>query len=120
MPSNSQNLPWYVSRSLVHAARTTSTASRNRAAVSSSGTPKESNSSRSKPRPAPQFSRPPVSTSSSATSSANRSGWYSAASDTAVPIRRFVVRWAASSAIRWTDGHTLYVVKWCSASHTAS
>ena len=30
------------------------------------------------------------------------------------------VRWAASSAIRWTDGHTLYVVKWCSASHTAS
>ena len=31
-----------------------------------------------------------------------------------------IVRCAASSAIRWTDGHTLYVVKWCSASHTAS
>ena len=30
------------------------------------------------------------------------------------------VRCAASSAIRCTDGHTLYVVKWCSASHTAS
>ena len=61
-----------------------------------------------------------MSTSSSASSSANRNGWYSAASDTAVPMRKRVVRCAASSAIRWTDGHTLYVVKWCSANHTAS
>ena len=43
-------------------------------AVSSRGTPNASNSPRSNPRPAPQFTRPPVSTSSSATSSANRSG----------------------------------------------
>ena len=118
--SKSQYLPWNVNRSFVHAASTTSTASRKRGAVSSIGTPKLANSESSNPRPAPQLMRPPVSTSISATSSARRNGWYSAASDTAVPIRRFVVRWAASNAIRWTDGHTLYVVKWCSASHTAS
>ncbi len=51
-----------------------STVSRKRGALSSTGMPKALNSPTANPRPAPQFTRPPESTSSSATSSASRSG----------------------------------------------
>ncbi len=42
------------------------------------------------------------------------------ANDTAVPIRRRVVRAAAIVAIMCTEGQTEKPEKWCSASHTAS
>ena len=67
-------VPLYVTRSLVHARITISTASRKRSWLSSIGTPKVRNSRASKPRPAPQLTRPPLSTSSRAISSARRSG----------------------------------------------
>ena len=74
MSSNRKCLPGKLSRSSVQARSTISTASRKREVLSSGGTPKFSNSTRAKPRPAPQLTRPPDSTSSSATSSARRSG----------------------------------------------
>jgi hypothetical protein len=40
--------------------------------------------------------------------------------DTAVPMRNRLVRAAASTPSMCTEGQTLNVVKWCSASHTAS
>src|SRR5438309_766056 len=51
--------PVKLSRSSVQARNTISTASRNREVLSSGGTPKAVNSTRAKPRPAPQLTRPP-------------------------------------------------------------
>ena len=73
-PSYFQKRPWYDMRSCRQEASTISTHSRKRSELSSTGTPKASNSERSNPRPAPQLTRPPESTSIIATSSARRSG----------------------------------------------
>src|SRR5579871_2089096 len=68
-PSNAKFWPAKCNLSCVQACNTISTVSRKRDALSCGGMPKASNSTRAKPRPAPQLTRPPDRMSSSATSS---------------------------------------------------
>ena len=63
------------------------------------GTPITSNSSSRYPGAMPRSSRPPLRASTTAISSARRSGWYSGASRTAVPRRIRVVRIAIAPSI---------------------
>ena len=72
-------------------------------------------------RPTPKISRPWLSWSTVATSSASRSGWQSGSTWTAVPIFMRSVRWAMVAAIIIGDDSTERSGAKCSsASHMAS
>jgi len=85
-----------------------------------SGVRRPSNSSSRQPRPSPRVSRPSLSRSTVAASSASRTGSCSGASRTAVPMRTRLVRAAIAAHTGSSDGMYPSSRKWCSDTHTES
>jgi hypothetical protein len=98
-----------------------SSASPKRPRFSDTGTRKPWNWLGIEPRPTPNSSRPPESTSAVAACSAQASGWWSGSSVTAVPMRMRRVRSAITgTAISGLDRSENAPPKCSSASHATS
>ena len=98
-----------------------SSASPKRPRFSDTGTRKPWNWLGIEPRPTPNSSRPPDSTSAVAACSAHASGWWSGSRVTAVPMRMRGARWAITgTAMSGFDRSEKAPPKCSSASHATS
>ena len=112
--------PWNENRSPVQALRSTSIASTVRTTRSDRGWPNIRNSSSRHASPRPRISRPPEIWSTTAASSASRSGSWKGVRTTPVPSRIRDVAAANAASIGSSEGRYPSPAPWCSLTQAES